>query len=195
MRKRVEKSYAAQDGTMFSHPDHAANYEKKLFRKVRSWGVVASGFASDAEVYAAERRFRRAFTVLYCLYHFSKNNHCLTRGCGADTLSYWANDVAAKMGIHHLSPSTYRRALAEAVRRGWAIEGRNAAGCRCYRLVFRGRNSRFCGPEEEDERRECDHDWRLLRVQPSSNKNVADMVYRCAYCGAKGISKIVEIKE
>lgn len=62
----------------------------------------------------------------------SREPHCLTRGCGRNTLASWVRDVC---GVR-VSPNMLRRTLLIAVERGMATISISSCGYTCFHLML-----------------------------------------------------------
>ena len=73
-------------------------------------------------VVMCEAQFRQVWRILCRVWR--ENRHCLERGCGRETLEYWARKTCHVL----YPPFIYRQALLIGVNRGWAKKGVSACG-------------------------------------------------------------------
>lgn len=81
-------------------------------------------FSSLSRSSPDEQRFRYLWRLLCRTWHIE--GHCLRQGCGRETLAEWVRK--ANCSALWFASSELRRALDEAVRRGWAEHHHSPSG-------------------------------------------------------------------
>lgn len=81
-----------------------------------------------------ENRFRFIWKLLCRVWRY--NRHCLERGCGRKTLSYWVRETCKV----YYPAYVYRDALMIAVKRGWVVMGKSDCGYTTFKIITPSRD-------------------------------------------------------